>query len=96
MRPLAVLLGILTGSIVTIAISLSMVLIIFLILSHEHEQIDAELGALLESVALFSALAAIAFASFLGEIRERRWRRYAQAGLVLGLAVAAWIYWPRA
>jgi hypothetical protein len=95
MRPLAVLLGILTGSIVTIAISLSMVLIIFLILHHQHEQLDMEMGALLQSCALFAVLAAIAFASFLGEVRERRWRRYAQAGLVLGLALAAWVYWPR-
>jgi hypothetical protein len=95
MRPLTVLIGILMGSTVAIALGLGMVLIIFLILSDEHAQLRAEYGPLLRATALFSLLAGAATASFVGELRNRPWRRVAQAALVLGLAAAVWVYLPR-
>jgi len=96
MRPLTVLLGIVMGSTAAIALGLAMVLIIFLILSDEHAELRAEYGPLLRSTVLFTLLAGAAIASFVGELRSRPWRRVAQAALVLGLAAAVWVYWPRA
>lgn len=95
MRPLTVLIGIVMGSTVAIAIGLAMVLIIFLILSGEHAQLEAEFLPLLKSAGLFTLLAGAATASFVGELRERPWRRLAQAGMVAGLLVIIWLYWPR-
>jgi hypothetical protein len=40
-------------------------------------------------------LAGVATASFYGELRARRWRFAAHAGLALMLGVALWTYWPK-
>lgn len=95
MRPLTILLGILMGSTVTIAFGLAMVLIIFLILGNEATALQAERGSLLTSIAVFIPLAAISVASFLGDIKQKPWRRLALAGLVAGIGVVAWVYWPK-
>ena len=95
MRPLAVLLGIITGSAVAIALGLAMVLIIFLILLDEREQLRAELGPLLQGIGLFLPLAAAAAASFAGELRQARWRWGAMAAMVVGILLVGWVYWPR-
>jgi hypothetical protein len=40
-------------------------------------------------------LAAVAAASFYGELRQMRWRLAAHAVLLAGLAFAVWTYWPK-
>ncbi len=95
MRPLAVLIGIVMGSAVAIALGLGMVLIVFLILADEHAELGAEFAPLLRAAALFTLLAAAAAASFVGELRVRRWRRFALAAMVGSLALVTWVYWPR-
>lgn len=95
MRPLAVLIGIVMGSAVAIAVGLGMVLIVFLILVGEHAELEAEFNPLLRAVGLFALLAAVAAASFFGELRATRWRRLARAALLGSLMLVTWVYWPR-
>ncbi len=95
MRPLAVLIGILMGSATSIVLGLGMVLIIFLILVGERPELDAEFPALVRAVGLFALLAGASAASFVGELRTRRWRHAALAATVASLALVVWVYWPR-
>jgi hypothetical protein len=95
MSPLAVLTGIIMGSAVTATIGLAMVIIVFLTLTGEHPRLAEEHGVLLRSFGLFFGLALISGYAFVGTLRQRRWRWYAQAGTWLGIATMAWFYWPR-
>jgi hypothetical protein len=95
MRPLAVLLGIVMGSTVSISIGLALTLIVFALLPEYSERIDDEYGPLLRSFAAMLVVSAVAVASFVGELRQRPWRYYASAALLLLLAGGLWSYWPR-
>jgi hypothetical protein len=95
MRPLAVLIGIVMGSAVSLAVGLALTWVVFQFLPEEGGVWAAEERPLVQAVALFTLLAAVATASFVGEVRSRPWRRLAQAGLVLVLGLAVWVYWPR-
>jgi hypothetical protein len=93
MQPLAVLLGIVMGSTVSIAVGLAMTVIVFLFLPEYSERLAGEFGPLLSYFAVTSGLAAIAVAAFVGELRARSWRRGAQSTLALALlSIVAW-YW---
>ena len=94
MRPLAVLLGIVMGSTVSIAIGLAMTLVVFLFLPEYSARVDAEFSPLLRYLAVTLLLAAVAVASFYAELRGLRWRRGAQAALVALLAAIAWAAVP--
>ena len=95
MRPLVVLLGIVMGSAVSIALGLLMTGVVFLLL-HDSDSRLADESRPLMATCLFSVLlAALAAASFYGELRLQRWRRLAHAVLAAGLAFAVWTYWPR-
>lgn len=94
MRPLAVLIGIVMGSAVSLTVGLVLTLIVFLLLPEEAGRIAPEFRPLLRAVALFMALAAVAATSFYGELRTRSWRFSAHLGLVALLGTAAWVYWP--
>jgi len=95
MRPLAVLLGIITGSCVAIAVALSMTGIVFLFLPEYAAQVNAERGPLLLGIACSWGISAVGGASFFGELRTRPWRRIPQGLLLLVLAALAWRYWPK-
>lgn len=95
MRPLAVLLGIITGSCVAIAVALAMTGIVFLFLPGYAAQVNAERGPLLVGIACSWGLSALSGAAFLGELRSRHWRRIPQFLLLLVLAALAWRYWPK-
>lgn len=93
MHPLAMFLGIVMGSTVSIAVGLAMTIIVFLFLPEYADRLSGEFGPLLSYFAATGLLAALSVAAFVGEIRSRSWRRGAQS--VLGLAllsVVAW-YW---
>lgn len=94
MRPLTVLLGIIMGSTVAIAFGLAMVLIIFLILGSGHAQVRAERGPLLVALGLFVPLAAVAVASFIGDLKNKRWRWVAMGAMWVGVIAVALVYWP--
>lgn len=95
MRPLAVLLGIVMGSTVSISIGLALTLVVFALLPEHADRIADEYGPLWRSFAAMLVVSAVAAASFVGELRQRPWRHYASAALVLMLAAALWLYWPR-
>ena len=95
MRPLAVLLGIVMGSTVSIAVGLAMTLVVFLFLPEYSARVDAEFAPLLRLLVVTVLLALIAVASFYGELRGLGWRRVAQGALVLFLVAVAVFAIPR-
>jgi hypothetical protein len=95
MRPLAVLLGIVMGSTVSLAVGLALTWVVFLLMPQHADRLAAEKAPLLKAILLFTLLAAAASASFYGEIRTRPWRFRAVAVMVLMLGLAIWTYWPR-
>lgn len=94
MQPLAVLLGIVMGSTVSIAVGLAMTVIVFLALPEYGERLQGEFGPLLRYFLGASALAAVSVLAFLGELRQRSWRYGAQAAMALCLVTMfAWYWW---
>lgn len=91
MRPAAVVLGFVLGSAAAITFALAGTAVVFFVLRHEHPRLDAELGELFVNLGLFAVLTATAAASFVGEIKQRLWRRVPLGALlaVLG-AIAAY------
>jgi hypothetical protein len=95
MRPLAVLIGIVMGSTVSIAVGLILTGVVVLLVPDEADRLVAERGPLLKAILIFTLAAAAAGWSFYGEIRQRRWRFPAHATLLAMLGVTVWVYWPR-
>jgi hypothetical protein len=96
MRPLVVLLGIVMGSTVSIATALLLTGVVFLLLPDYGARLADESRSLTTGCVLSVLLAAIASASFYGELRVRSWRYAAHGALFLMLAIAVWAYWPKA
>ncbi len=95
MRPLAVLLGIVMGSTVSIAVGLALTVVVFALLPEHSERINEEFGPLLRTFVAMLVAAAVAAVSFVGELRLRPWRHLAHAALVAMLCAVVWLYWPR-
>jgi hypothetical protein len=94
MRPLAVLLGIVMGSAVSMAAGLILTWVVFLFLSDSAARFAPERIPLARGIAVFTLISAASAASFYGELRERRWRFASHVAVVALLAVAVWLYWP--
>jgi len=94
MRPLTILIGIVMGSTVSLAVGLLGTWIVILFLPKEAERFAPEHAALLESIAMFTALAAATAFSFYGDLRTRPWRMGAHIVSLLLLATTIWVYWP--
>ena len=95
MRPFTVLIGILMGSAASITFGLIAVLIVFACLAGNHPDLTREVPQLLLSFLAFAILTAASAGSFLGQAKERSWRRWAHAGTVLCLALVVLLFWPR-
>lgn len=95
MRPLAVLLGIVMGSTVSIAAGLGMTLIVFMVLRDQSARLADEFVPLLRYMAWTSVLAGVSVLSFYGELRNRAWRYRAHIGLLVTIVVVLWVFWPR-
>lgn len=95
MTPLAVLVGIIMGSAVTITIGLALVLAVFLLMSHDYPALAREYAPLLQSFFLFLVLAFVSSYAFMGVLRLRPWRYRAVGATLLTVAALAWHYWPR-
>ena len=95
MRPLVVLIGIVMGSTVSIAAALLLTGVVFLLLPEYGARLAEESRPLLAACLLSVLLAGVAATSFYGELRERSWRRAAHGALLVVLAVALWMYWPK-
>jgi len=94
MRPLTILLGIVMGSTVSLAIGLLGTQIVILFLPAEADRFAPEHAALLEAIAVFTALAAASAFSFYGDLRTRAWRLRAHIASLLLLVTTIWLYWP--
>lgn len=94
MQPLTVITGILLGTTASIAVGLSVVLLLFFILLGDHPQLAVEFAPLSVSTAIFLLMTAICAASFLGLVKQTRWRWIAQAGMWIGLALTVVYYLP--
>jgi multisubunit Na+/H+ antiporter MnhB subunit len=95
MQPLAVLIGILTGSAVAIAISLILTAVVLMFLPEYAERFAVEWPPLRRATLLFATLAVVCACSFYAELKSKRWRSISHITVVLGLAVLVWIYWPQ-
>jgi hypothetical protein len=93
-KPLAVLLSIVTGSALALAVSLGMTGIVFALLPEYSIRLAPEHLPLLKGLAWSWSLAAVSAAALIGEIKSTRWRRRPQLLLLAMLAVLAWRYWP--
>jgi len=94
MRPLAVLLGIVMGSAVSLAVGLILTWVVFLFLSESAARFAPERVPLARGIAVFTLISAASAASFYGELRERRWRFASHLALIALLGLAVWLYWP--
>ncbi|HEV7432907.1 MAG TPA: hypothetical protein VGN77_07680 [Steroidobacteraceae bacterium] len=94
MKPLTVLLGIITGSAVALAVALGMTGVVFLLLPEYAARLAGERAPLLTGLAWSWSLALVAGASFVGELKNASWRRPAQLLLVAILALLGWRFWP--
>ncbi|HTP39822.1 MAG TPA: hypothetical protein VMI92_09645 [Steroidobacteraceae bacterium] len=83
------------GSAIAVAVSLSMTGVVFLLIPEYAARVRAETPSLLIGLAWSWALAALAVASVIGELRLRAWRGYAQLALLAAVAWLMWDYWPR-
>jgi hypothetical protein len=92
--PFTVLLGIISGTVVAIAVSLCVVCLIFWILRNEEPRLMAEVGSLLLSTAIFLGLAGSASLSFYGSLKQLAWRHMPMTALWAGLLLAGLYYWP--
>ena len=95
MRPFTVLIGIVLGSAASITFGLGAVLIVFGVLAGEHPDLKREVPQLLLSLVAFGFLTAASAGSFLGQIKERRWRGWAHLATVACLSAVVLLYWPR-
>lgn len=94
MRPMAVLMGIIMGSAIALTLSLSMSAVVFLLLPEYSARLASERVPLLKALLWGWSLTGVAAASFIGELRGRRWRYGTQGLLGVMLAALVWIYWP--
>lgn len=94
MQPFTVVLGILLGSVFSIAFSLAAVLLIFFLQQGQEPRLAGEMPELLRATGIFSLLSVIAGAAFVGSLRRTSWRRWPSGLLFLGLAALGWYYWP--
>jgi hypothetical protein len=95
-RPLTVLTGIVLGSSAATTFGLAATLVVFLVLSDETPRFREELPLLAVYLAIFVGLTALAALSFIGQARERPWRRWAMLAMWGTLAGLAALYaWTR-
>jgi hypothetical protein len=94
MRPMAVLVGIIMGSAIALTASLTMSAIVFLLLPEYWARLASERWPLIKGLLWAWSLTAVASASFIGELRGRKWRFGTQAVLAAMLTALGWTYWP--
>lgn len=94
MRPLAVLIGIVTGSAVALTLSLTMSAVVFLLLPQYADRLAPERWPLLKGLLWSWSLAGVGMAAFVGELRHRSWRLYPQLCLAMLLTALGVVYWP--
>ncbi len=94
MQPLTVILGIVLGSVFSIAFGLGIVWLIFGLRQGEDSRYALELPELARATILFSLVTVFSALAFLGNVRATAWRRWPLLGLILGLGGIGSYYWP--
>ncbi|HEX3846717.1 MAG TPA: hypothetical protein VHV81_05000 [Steroidobacteraceae bacterium] len=94
MRPFTVLIGIVLGSAASITFGLATVLIVFAVLAGEHPDLRREFPQLAVNFGAFALLTAASASSFLGQVKERGWRRRAHLATAACLGVVVALHWP--
>jgi len=90
---MTVIVGFVLGSCFSIAVSLGMAAIVVIIVGTDHPRLKDEFPALVESIAIFSGLTALAGLSFFSMLKHFAWRYAAQAALIAGIGLTALHYW---
>jgi hypothetical protein len=86
--------GFLLGSSGAICFGLLGVAVVFLVLGPEHPELREEVGALIGHLGRFAVLTVAAAVSFYGLLRQRPWRRFSVAALMLVLLALVLAYAP--
>jgi len=94
MKPLAMLIGIVMGSAVSITVALTLTLIVFMFLPEYAGRIGEEFPPLLRALAGSGLIAVVAGSAFYGEVRVAGWRRWPQWALAVLLVLLGWLVWP--
>jgi hypothetical protein len=94
MQPLTILLGIVFGSVVSVAVSLAIVLLVFALRSGEDSRYVLEIPELWRATLMFTLTAIVAGLAFLGSLRAAPWRLWPMAALSLALTGIGFYYWP--
>jgi hypothetical protein len=92
--PFTVLLGIISGTVISIAFGLSVVCLVFWILRNEEPRLLAEVDSLLLSTGIFVFLSLFAALSFYGSLKRIRWRHIPMTVLWLSLLLTGQYFWP--
>ncbi len=94
MQPFTAVLGVVAGSLASLAFGLAVVLLVFWILRDDNPRFAAELPEVARGFMMFFLLAVLSALAFVGTARGRRWR-YPPLGLLwAGLVLVGWYYWP--
>jgi hypothetical protein len=94
MQPLTVILGIVLGSVFSVAFGLGIVWLIFALRQGEDSRFALELPELAWATVLFSLVTVVSALAFVGTLRAASWRWWPTLGLFLGLAGIGFYYWP--
>lgn len=94
MRPLAILLGIILATSVSITFVLVVVDFIYLVLRDDYPRLAGELPSLAIATVLFVILTAVAAGSFYAHVKQLAWRSWGYLGLVAMLLAVGLYFWP--
>jgi len=94
MQPLTVILGIVLGSVFSIAFGLSIVLLVFGLRQGQDSRYALEIPELATATIFFSLVSVVSALAFLGSLRKSAWRHWAALGLAVGLMAVGYYYWP--
>jgi hypothetical protein len=84
------------GSAAATTFGLAATLVVFLVLSGETPEFRDELPLLAVYLGIFVVLTALAALSFIGQARQRPWRKWAALGMWGSVAIVAALYaWTR-
>jgi len=93
-RPFTVLLGIILGTVFAIFFCTCIVAFVFWFLQDESPRFSTELQGLGDIIRIFLVLTLFAAGSFIGSLRNARWRYLPLLGLWAGLVLTGFYYWP--
>ena len=94
MQPLTVITGILLASSAAITFCTLVVAFLLYLYADDYSYVDAEFPVFLLSATLFSLLTAVCAVSFIGLLRNKAWRWWAQLAMWLAIALIGLYYWP--